>query len=363
MTLQPVPPAKTPARPASSNPVPFSAPPAEGPVRHDWTLEEAARIYHQPLLDLVYQAASVHRAHHDAHSIQMCTLLSVKTGKCSEDCSYCSQSAHHHTDITPESFKNVEQVLETARQAKEAGSTRFCMAVAWRGVREGEEFESLLAMVRGVRQLGLEACASLGLVNQAQAKRLADAGLSAYNHNLDTGPEYYPKVVATRTFQDRLDTLEHVMNAGIGVCSGGIIGLGESPEDRVGMLHTLATLTPHPESVPVNALVAVKGTPLEHRPPVDPMELVRMVAAARILMPRSMVRLSAGRLGLTHEAQALAFLAGANSIFTGDKLLTTPNPHQTDDAALFNSLGLRGRPSFEALKANHAAGKTAEGSG
>ncbi|MDH4120444.1 MAG: biotin synthase BioB [Deltaproteobacteria bacterium] len=313
--------------------------------RHDWTEQDVADIYHQPLLDLVYQAAAVHRAVFPAGELQMCALLSVKTGKCSEDCGYCAQSAHHHAAIEPESLKAVDEVLARAGQAKAQGATRFCMAAAWRGPRDPAAFESVLDMVRGIRALGMEACASLGELSEGQAERLAEAGLNAYNHNLDTGPAFYPQVTHTHTFDQRLATIRRAAGAGIGVCAGGIIGLGESPQDRVALLHILATLRPHPESVPVNALVPVEGTPLAGRPPVDPMDLVRVIATARLLMPATNVRLSAGRLTLSPEAQALAFLAGANSIFTGEKLLTTPNTGWNTDRSLMERLGLSPRPA------------------
>lgn len=313
-------------------------------IRHDWTEEEVRTLYTEPLLELVYRAAGVHRQFHEAGEVQLCTLLSVKTGNCPEDCAYCSQSAHHKTDVAPEALWEVGAVLEKAAQAKAAGSTRFCMATAWRGARDDEDFERVLEMVRGVRELGLEACTTLGMLSADQARRLAEAGLTAYNHNLDTSEAYYGKIVSTRSYGDRLETLGHVARAGIGMCCGAIIGMGESETDRMQFLHTVATLDPHPESVPVNALVPVKGTPLADQAPVDPMEFVRMIAAARLLMPRAMVRLSAGRLSLSTEAQALAFLAGANSIFTGDRLLTTPNPEWGSDSELLDTLGLQGRP-------------------
>jgi biotin synthase len=316
---------------------------SEQPIRHDWTLEEVAELYREPLLDLVYRAAGVHRRFHELGEVQLCTLLSVKTGNCPEDCAYCSQSAHYDTEVTPEGLWAVEDVLEQARQAREGGATRFCMATAWRQVRDDQEFERVLEMVRGVRALGLEACTTLGMLTAQQARRLAQAGLSAYNHNLDTSEAFYGNIVTTRTYRERLETLGNVARAGIAICCGAIIGMGEAEEDRVQFLHTVATLNPHPESVPVNALVPVPGTPLAERPPVSPFEFVRMIATARLLMPRAMVRLSAGRLSLSPEAQALAFLAGANSIFTGERLLTTPNPQWESDSALLEALGLRRR--------------------
>jgi biotin synthase len=300
-----------------------------------------------PLLDLIDQARAVHRCHHEDGEVQLASLLSIKTGACPEDCKYCPQSAHYakETGLRRETLLDVDDVLAKARLAKEAGATRFCMGAAWREVKDGPAFDSVLAMVKGVRALEMEACVTLGMINAAQARRLAEAGLTAYNHNLDTSPEFYGEIITTRTYQDRLDTIACVREAGIEVCCGGIIGMGESLEDRAGLLQTLANLDPHPESVPINALVAVAGTPLAHAPPVDPLDLVRMVATARILMPLSHVRLSAGRRSLTREAQILCFLAGANSIFYGDKLLTTANNDAADDLALIEEAGLSIQPS------------------
>lgn len=309
-------------------------------LRFDWTADELRALHDLPLTELVFRAQSVHREHHDPNQVQKCTLLSIKTGACPEDCSYCPQSAHYQTSVEKESLLDIDDVLSAARAAKENGSTRFCMGAAWRQVREGDQFESVLEMVRGVRGLGLEACCTLGMLTESQAKRLAEAGLTAYNHNLDTSPEFYGNIITTRTYADRLNTLQHVRKSGVTVCSGGIIGMGESIQDRVSMLAVLASQNPHPESVPVNALVPVEGTPLADQPPIDPLELVRMIATARIAMPKSRVRLSAGRLSLSDEAQALCFLAGANSVFAGDKLLTTPNPGEDRDEALFGKLGL-----------------------
>ncbi len=300
-----------------------------------------------PLLDLIDQARAVHRRHHEDGEVQLASLLSIKTGACPEDCKYCPQSAHYakETGLKRETLLDVDDVLAKARLAKEAGATRFCMGAAWREVKDGPAFDSVLAMVKGVRALDMEACVTLGMLNAAQARRLAEAGLTAYNHNLDTSPEFYGEIITTRTYQDRLDTIACVREAGIEVCCGGIIGMGETIEDRAGLLQTLANLDPHPESVPINALVAVPGTPLEDAPPVDPLDLVRMVATARILMPLSHVRLSAGRRSLTREAQILCFLAGANSIFYGDKLLTTANNDTADDLALIEEAGLSIQPS------------------
>lgn len=304
-------------------------------------------LYDKPLLALLDEARAVHRSHHPDNEVQLCTLLSVKTGGCVEDCGYCSQSSHHETSVAPQKMLDVEHVLASARRAKELGSTRFCMGAAWREVKDGPAFDRVLAMVRGVKEVGLEACVTLGMVTEEQAKRLADAGLDAYNHNLDTSREHYRSIVKTRTFDDRLRTLSNVRKAGITVCSGGIIGMGESVDDRCEMLRTLANLDPQPESVPVNALVPVSGTPLEHMPPVDPLDLVRMIAVARILMPKSRVRLSAGRSLLSREAQIMCMLAGANSIFYGDKLLTTPNADEEADLSLLRDAGLSAMPPSE----------------
>ncbi len=312
-------------------------------ARREWTLGEVRKLYRSPLLDLVHRAAGVHRAHHDPREIQVCSLLSVKTGGCPEDCAYCPQSARRKSGIDAEKLMDAGSVIEAARKAKESGSTRFCMGAAWREIHDGKDFEEILKMVRGVRELGLEACATLGMVTREQAQRLAAAGLNSYNHNLDTSDSFYPSIIGTRTYEDRLRTLNHIAEAGIAACCGGIIGMGESAEDRISLLHSLAALAPQPESVPINVLVPVAGTPLEERPPVPPFEFVRMIALARILMPKAMVRLSAGRLDLSPEAQALAFLAGANSIFSGERLLTTPNPARGADEKLFHDLGLKSR--------------------
>jgi biotin synthase len=309
-------------------------------MRPPFTREEVRALYDTPLLPLLDQARAVHLAHHPDNEVQLCTLLSVKTGGCPEDCAYCPQSSHHATDTEPERMLDVEHVVASARRAKELGSTRFCMGAAWREVKDGPAFDRVLEMVRGVKGMGLEACVTLGMLTGEQAKKLKDAGLDAYNHNLDTSREHYRSIIKTRTFDDRLRTLANVRDAGITVCSGGIIGMGESADDRCEMLRTLANLAPQPESVPINALVAVKGTPLEDMPPVDPLDLVRMIAVARILMPRSRVRLSAGRTSLSREAQLMCMLAGANSIFYGEKLLTTPNPSADEDLSLLRDAGL-----------------------
>jgi biotin synthase len=308
--------------------------------RHDYTLAEVRAIHDLPIPDLVMRAQLVHREHHPANDVQLCSLLSVKTGGCPEDCAYCPQSSHYDTGLERERMMRTPEVLDAAARAKAAGATRFCMGAAWREVKDGPAFDDVLEMVRGVRALGMEACCTLGMLNESQARRLAEAGLSAYNHNLDTSRTFYGTIISTRTYDDRLRTLANVRNAGITVCSGGIIGMGESLDDRCGMLATLANLDPQPESVPINALVPVEGTPLADRPPVDGLELVRMIATARILMPESRVRLSAGRMALSREAQVLCFLAGANSIFYGEKLLTTGNPDVSADQSLLRDAGL-----------------------
>ncbi|MGV3558803.1 biotin synthase BioB [Larkinella arboricola] len=316
-------------------------------VRNDWTREEIAAIYNSPVLDLIYRAATVHRQHHDPQEVQVCTLLSVKTGGCPEDCAYCPQAARYHTNVKVHKLMEVDEVLSAAYRAKESGSTRFCMGAAWREVRDNRDFDKVLEMVKGVNQMGMEVCCTLGMLTESQAEKLKNAGLYAYNHNLDTSEEYYGDIISTRTYDDRLDTLGHVRQAGISVCSGGIIGMGESHQDRIGMLYTLSNLPEHPESVPVNALVPVEGTPLEEQPRVSVWEMVRMIATARIIMPKAMVRLSAGRVRMNVEEQALCFLAGANSIFAGDKLLTTPNPEEDMDRQLFQTLNIRPRKAFK----------------
>ncbi|WP_094585190.1 biotin synthase BioB [Synechococcus sp. BO 8801] len=310
-------------------------------VRHDWSRQEIQDLLDLPLMDLLWQAQAVHRSANPGYHVQLASLLSVKTGGCEEDCAYCPQSMHNPSDVGGRPELAVEPVLERARQAKAAGAHRFCMGWAWREIRDGAPFDAMLAMVRGVRELGLEACVTAGMLTDGQAARLAEAGLTAYNHNLDTSPEHYDRIITTRTYQERLDTLQRVRGAGIDLCCGGIIGMGETPDDRAGLLQVLACLDPHPESVPINALVAVEGTPLEGLPAVDPLELVRMVAAARILMPHSRVRLSAGREQLGREAQILCLLAGADSIFYGDTLLTTSNPAVASDQELLRAAGVR----------------------
>jgi biotin synthase len=316
-------------------------------MRTNWTRAEIAEIYNSPVLDLMYRAATVHREHHDPQEVQVCTLLSVKTGGCPEDCAYCPQAARYHTAVKVHKLMEVDEVLTAAQRAKDTGSTRFCMGAAWREVRDNSDFDKVLDMVQGVNEMGLEVCCTLGMLTETQAQKLKDAGLYAYNHNLDTSEEYYGDIISTRTYDDRLDTLGHARKAGISVCSGGIIGMGESDQDRIGMLHTLATLPQHPESVPVNALVPVEGTPLEDQPRVSVWEMIRMIATARIIMPKAMVRLSAGRVRMNTEEQALCFLAGANSIFAGDKLLTTPNPNEDADLQLFQTLNIRPRKAFK----------------
>ena len=303
--------------------------------------EEVLALFDRPLLALIDEARAVHRQHHVVEEVQLCTLLSIKTGGCPEDCAYCPQSSKYATSTDPEKMLDVDEVLAGARRARELGSTRFCMGAAWREVKDGPAFERVLEMVRGVKGLGLEACVTLGMLTEKQAARLKEAGLDAYNHNLDTSREHYRSIISTRTYDDRLATLKNVRRAGITVCSGGIIGMGESVEDRAEMLRTLANLDPQPESVPINALVPVEGTPLGDRPNVPPLDLVRMIAVARIIMPRTRVRLSAGRADLTREAQVLCLLAGANSIFYGDKLLTTANPAHDEDLGLLADAGLR----------------------
>jgi biotin synthase len=322
-------------------------------MRNDWTRAEIAALFDLPFTELIFRAAEVHRANHATGEVQLCTLLSVKTGGCPEDCGYCAQSVHAHTGLKAEKLMDVDVVLASAREAKAAGSQRFCMGAAWRDLKD-RDLDDVCAMAREVKAMGLETCMTLGMLTQQQADALADAGLDYYNHNIDTSPEHYGAIITTRTFQDRLDTLERVRAAGIAVCCGGIVGMGESREDRVGFVHALATLPRHPESVPVNALVPVKGTVLGDmwgdEKPIDDIEFVRTVAVARITMPKSMVRLSAGRESMSESTQALCFLAGANSIFTGDRLLTTPNAGDDSDAALFAKLGLKPLEAEEPMR-------------
>jgi len=326
-------------------------------MRTDWTRPEIADLFDLPFTELVFRAAEVHRANHSAGEVQLCTLLSIKTGGCPEDCGYCSQSAHAETGLKAEKLMDVGAVLESAREAKANGSQRFCMGAAWRQPRD-RDIPALMRMVTEVKALGLETCMTLGMLTESQARALKDAGLDYYNHNIDTSPEHYGAVISTRTFEDRLDTLEHVRAAGIAVCCGGIVGMGESRSDRVGFIHALATLPRHPESVPINALVPIKGTVLGDMlgatKMIDDIEFVRTVAAARIAMPQSMVRLSAGRETMSESTQALCFLAGANSIFTGDKLLTTANAGDDKDAELFAKLGLIPLKAEEPMRAEAA---------
>lgn len=317
-------------------------------IRNNWTIDEIKNIYDTPLLELIYNAATIHKNYNDTAEVQVCTLLSIKTGGCSEDCAYCPQAARYNTGVNVHALMKQEEVLSYARKAKEAGSTRFCMGAAWREVRDNRDFDRVIDMVKGVNEMGMEVCCTLGMLTETQAQKLADAGLYAYNHNLDTSSEYYEAIITTRTYEDRLQTLENVRKAGVSVCCGGIVGLGETKEDRIKMLHTLATMPEHPESVPINALVPVAGTPLEHNTKVDIWDMVRMIATARILMPKAMVRLSAGRTSMSIAEQALCFMAGANSIFAGDKLLTTPNPTFDEDNAMFQLLGLKPREAFKA---------------
>ena len=315
-------------------------------IAQDWTLATLRELHDSPLMDLVFRAAGVHRRHHDPNVVQMSSLLSIKTGGCPEDCGYCPQAARYHTDIEENELMTVEQVRTAANRAKGLGSSRLCMGAAWRNVRDDAEFEQVLDLVRTVNGLDMEVCATLGMLTPNQAERLAAAGLYAYNHNLDSSEEYYKEVISTRGYEDRIETIGNARKAGLTVCSGGIIGMGESIDDRLSMLMTLASLSPQPESVPINALVAVEGTPLEDQQPVPIFEMVRMVAVTRILMPATTVRLSAGRTSMTPEGQALCFLAGAGSIFAGDKLLTTPNPEAFEDLELFEDLGLRPAPAY-----------------
>ncbi|HLO79168.1 MAG TPA: biotin synthase BioB [Magnetospirillum sp.] len=314
--------------------------PGEVGLRHDWTVEEVEALFAKPFMDLIFEAQQVHRATFDANRIQVSRLISIKTGSCPEDCSYCPQSAHYATGLEKEKLMAVEEVVEAARKAKEEGASRFCMGAAWRGPR-GDDFDVAVAMIEGVKALGMETCATFGLLDKWQAQRLKEAGLDYYNHNLDTSPEHYKEIITTRTFQDRLDTLEHVREAGLHVCSGGIIGLGETRKDRAKMLVELANMPKHPDSVPINLLIPIPGTPLAEAERPDPFDFIRCIAAARIIMPKSFVRLSAGREGMSDEMQALCFLAGANSVFCGHKLLTAKNAKPGDDKSLFGRLGLQ----------------------
>lgn len=315
-------------------------------IRHNWTKEEIVEIYNRPLMDLLYEAASIHRESHDPNTVQVSTLLSIKTGGCSEDCGYCPQAARYHTELEENDLMAVSRVKAQALRAKSSGSSRVCMGAAWRNVKDGPEFDQVLEMVRTINKLDMEVCCTLGMVTENQAKRLAEAGLYAYNHNLDSSEEYYKEVISTRGYEDRLNTIDNVRKTNVTVCSGGIIGMGESIEDRAGMLVALSSLSPQPESTPINALVAVEGTPLEDQQTVEIWEMIRMVATTRIVLPETQVRLSAGRTQMSREGQAMCFFAGANSIFAGDKLLTTPNPDVDEDMKMFEQLGLNPQKPF-----------------
>ncbi len=315
-------------------------------TKYNWTSEEIIAIYNKPMMDLLFEAATIHRKNHNPNVVQVSTLLSIKTGGCPEDCGYCPQAARYHTNVEGNDLMTVSQVKAQALRAKSSGSSRVCMGAAWRNVKDGPEFDQVLEMVRTINKLDMEVCCTLGMITENQAKRLAEAGLYAYNHNLDTSEEYYKEVISTRGFQDRIDTIENVRKTNVTVCSGGIIGMGESVADRAGMLVALSSLNPQPESVPINALVAVEGTPMENEKPIEIWEMVRMVATTRIVLPDTQVRLSAGRTNMSSEGQALCFFAGANSIFAGDKLLTTPNPDVEDDMKLFKLLGLSPQKPF-----------------
>lgn len=309
-------------------------------MRTNWTQEEVSELYHRPLLDLLFEAQKIHRQFHPVNQVQMCRLLSIKTGGCPEDCAYCPQSAHYSTGVERRQLMDKDEILAAACRAKSEGATRFCLGAAWRQAPQGHEFESVLESVRAVAQLDIEVCCTLGMLTEEQARQLKSAGLTAYNHNLDTSPEFYGEIIHTRTYEERLNTIAAVRNAGIQVCCGGILGMGESDDDRIGLLHQLAILSPHPESVPINMLVRAKGTPLANEPDLDPTIMVRTIACARILMPESMVRLAAGRAQMSSETVLLCFMAGANSIFCGEKLLTTPNPEPSADADLLRKFGL-----------------------
>jgi biotin synthase len=319
-------------------------------IRSNWTKEEIETIYHMPLLDLIHQAGRVHRRYHQGSEVQVCSLISIKTGGCSEDCKYCPQSSRYQTNVTAQPLMQHDEVLQKAKYAIDKGATRICLGAAWREVRDSKQFEQVIDIVKSITAMGVEVCCTLGMLQEHQAKKLAEAGLYAYNHNLDTSKEYYSTIITSRTYEDRLKTLDVVEKANISVCCGGIIGMGEKIEDRLGLIHTLATRDPHPESVPINRLVRVKGTPLMDEPSVPIWDMIRMVSLARITMPKAMVRLSAGRLEMSFEQQALCFLAGVNSIHAGEVLLTTPNPKFDTDHEMFELFGLTKRPAFEARK-------------
>ncbi len=314
--------------------------------RCDWTKEEIKNIYQTPLLELIYQAASIHRKYHAADQIQVCSLISIKTGGCPEDCKYCPQAARYQTNVEATALMREEEILSSAKKAIANGATRVCLGAAWRSVRDSAQFDRILEVVKQITEMSVEVCCTLGMLNESQAERLKAAGLHAYNHNLDTSKEFYSSIITSRRYEDRLNTLDAIEKAGVNVCSGGIIGMGESVEDRIGLLYMLASRNPHPESVPINLLVPVPGTPLEEKTPVPIWDLIRMIATARMIMPKAMIRLSAGRLGRSLEEQALCFLAGANSIFSGEKLLTRPNPDFDEDREMMQLFGLKIRPAF-----------------
>lgn len=316
-------------------------------IRTNWSLPEIEDVYHSPLLELIYKAATVHRKYHETGEVQVCTLLSIKTGGCPEDCAYCPQSARYQTDVDAEKMLESDVILAAAQKAKEAGSTRFCMGAAWRNARKNKDFDRVIEMVREITDMDMEVCCTLGMLTDDQAAKLKNAGLYAYNHNLDSSEDFYNRIISTRTYQDRLDTLQKVRNNNISVCCGGIIGMGETDRDRIELIHNLATMPVHPESVPINALIAVEGTPMENQPKVPWYDMARMIATARITMPKSMVRLSAGRVNMSMEEQAHCFMAGANSIFTGEKLLTTCNNDFNEDQEMFEILGLTPREAFK----------------
>ncbi len=322
-------------------------------IRTNWTKEEISEIYHRPILDLVFEAATIHRNNNDYNEVQISSLISIKTGGCPEDCAYCPQAARYNTGVDVHKMMKTEEVIAAATAAKEGGSSRLCMGAAWREVRDNRDFDKVLEMVTAVNSMDMEVCCTLGMLNYEQAQKLKDAGLFAYNHNIDTSEEHYKNIITTRQYDDRLKTIENARKAKLTVCSGGIVGLGETVEDRIGMLHLLSTMEQHPESVPINALVPVKGTPLEHQERVSIWEMLRMIATARILMPKTVVRLSAGRLEMSIPEQALCFMAGANSIFAGDKLLTTPNPGFNEDKQMFELLGLKARKAFKGTEREH----------
>lgn len=322
-------------------------------LKNNWTLQDIKEIYNTPLLELIYRAATIHRQYHETGEVQVCTLLSIKTGGCSEDCSYCPQSAHYMTEVDAEKMLDKETILSSAQKAKNAGSTRFCMGAAWKNARKNKDFEKVIEMVSEITSMDMEVCCTLGMLNDEQAQKLKEAGLYAYNHNLDSSEDFYNRIITTRTYQDRLDTLKKVRNNNISVCCGGIIGMGETDQDRIELIHNLATMPEHPESVPINALIAVEGTPMENQPEVPWYDMARMIATARITMPKSMVRLSAGRVNMSMEQQAHCFMAGANSIFTGEKLLTTCNNDLGEDMQMFKILGLKPRESFKNAKKEH----------